>query len=55
MRSTNTRSPSISRRISSGLTWKRRKISPTVSSPSRRMPSRMCSDSITRLPSFDAS
>ena len=55
MRSTKTRSPSISRRIASGLTSKRWNSSLTDSSPSRRMPSRMCSDSITRLPSLLAS
>ena len=37
------------------LRGRRRNNSLTVSSPSRRMPSRMCSDSITRLPSLDAS
>src|SRR5262249_29487610 len=38
-----------------GLDLKRRKTSLTVSSPSRRMPRRMCSDSMTRLPSLLAS
>src|SRR5476649_1561987 len=55
MRSTKSRSPSTSRRICSGLTLKREKISLMISSPSRRTPRRMCSDSMTREPSFDAS
>src|SRR5438132_1433286 len=55
MRSTNSRSPSTSRRICSGLTLKRLKISLMISSPSRRTPRRMCSDSMTREPSLEAS
>ena len=54
-RSTKTRSPSISRRMSSGFTLKRAKISLMISSPSRRTPSRMCSDSMTFEPSFEDS
>src|SRR5437588_3530308 len=55
MRSTKSRSPSTSRRICSGFTLKREKISLMISSPSRRTPRRMCSDSMTREPSFEAS
>src|SRR6059058_3096032 len=55
MRSTKRRSPSTSRRICSGFTLKREKISLMISSPSRRTPRRMCSDSMTREPSFEAS
>jgi hypothetical protein len=55
IRSTKMRSPSISRRTSSGLTLKREKISLMMSSPSRRMPSSRCSDSITLEPSLEAS
>src|SRR5260370_776498 len=44
------RSPSISRRTSSGLTLKREKISLMMSSPSRGMPSNRCSDSIPLEP-----
>src|SRR5215471_16769467 len=49
------RSPSISRRTSSGFTLKREKISLMMSSPSRRIPNRRCSDSITLEPSLEAS
>ena len=45
----------LSRRTSSGLTLKRAKISLMMSSPSRRMPSSRCSDSMTLEPSFEAS
>src|SRR3954454_1739109 len=55
MRSTNKRSPSTSRRICSGFTLNLEKISLMISSPSRRTPRRMCSDSMTRDPSLEAS
>ena len=45
----------LSRRTSSGFTLKRAKISLMMSSPSRRMPSRRCSDSMTLDPSLEAS